>query len=581
MTATIPVDNDQPSIVLDQIVVEGGLFPQHNGDPTSDTGGIPLGAIRTFANVSAAQSDTAGREQLAIGESLQISQQPALFSLLGTNYGGNGFANFGLPNLAGTVMVGAGNGPSGQVFQGETYGQHSVTLTGANLPTVIGGGGQPITNDQPSQAVTYLINVAGSFGSNFDSVDVAGMVVPFLGNFAPDGYMVAAGQLLSIAEYPILFAQLGNIYGGNASQGTFALPDLQGRIIVGASDPGLGISGTQSLGERAGSGTPIDNHQPSVALTYLICTSGIFFSPGRRLGAQHPLSRRDHRLCRGRQYSQRLDCCRWPDSLHHLEHGAFCLHWHHLRRQWSNHVPTAESGRPRCGWKRNGRGPSRLDNDGMTFGTSNITLTGAEIPANQAPAITITAPSYSVPEFGTLQLLGTGISLADPGGGSGSETLTITPSHGTFTFISPSSNGTVVSLNSNGGITVSGSIAQLNAWLSQTNLASAELGYVNADHQPGTETLDFTLNERQHRLSCPGRHRLRHHRHRALLFPRHADPDRARTKARRAAQDRRQGGDKVWRGGAGQMDRTAELFRSFRPRPQGYSAGLHQGRRAR
>jgi microcystin-dependent protein len=119
MTATIPVDNDQPSIVLDQIVVEGGLFPQHNGDPTSDPGGIPLGAIRTFANVSAAQSDTAGREQLAIGESLQISQQPALFSLLGTNYGGNGFANFGLPNLAGTVMVGAGNGPSGQVFQGE------------------------------------------------------------------------------------------------------------------------------------------------------------------------------------------------------------------------------------------------------------------------------------------------------------------------------------------------------------------------------------------------------------------------------------------------------------------------------
>jgi microcystin-dependent protein len=142
--AIIPVDNDQPSIVLNQRVVENGFFPSRDDDPTGNPIGIPLGAIRTFANaVPAAQSGSPGSQQPATGEILPIAQQPALFSLLGFQYGGNGSTNYGLPNLAGTVMVGAGHGPSGQVFQGETFGQHSVTLTSANLPAVIGGAVNP------------------------------------------------------------------------------------------------------------------------------------------------------------------------------------------------------------------------------------------------------------------------------------------------------------------------------------------------------------------------------------------------------------------------------------------------------
>jgi microcystin-dependent protein len=175
-------------------------------DGGGGSGGIPLGAIRTFAD-TAAQSGTAGKEQPATGELLPLAQQTALFSILGTNYGGNGINNFGLPNLAGTTMVGTGaGGPFNQIFDGETYGQHSVTLTSANLPTTIGGGGQSISNDQPSLGVTYLINVDGG-GSG---LDVPGMIVPFLGTFAPSGYLVAAGQVLSIADHPALFAQLGN-----------------------------------------------------------------------------------------------------------------------------------------------------------------------------------------------------------------------------------------------------------------------------------------------------------------------------------------------------------------------------------
>ncbi len=45
------------------------------------------------------------------GQIVPISQNTALFSLLGTTYGGNGTTNFGLPQLQGNVPMGAGNAP--------------------------------------------------------------------------------------------------------------------------------------------------------------------------------------------------------------------------------------------------------------------------------------------------------------------------------------------------------------------------------------------------------------------------------------------------------------------------------------
>lgn len=82
---------------------------------------------------------------------------------------------------------------------------------------------------------------------------------PFLGeiktlgfNFAPRGYMLCAGQTLSIAQYSALYALLGTTYGGDGIQ-TFKLPDLQGRVPIGQGQgPGLP---TYSLGEAAGSPT--------------------------------------------------------------------------------------------------------------------------------------------------------------------------------------------------------------------------------------------------------------------------------------------------------------------------------------
>jgi len=70
------------------------------------------------------------------GSLLPIQPNSALFSLIGTKYGGNGISNFAIPNAQGRVFVGAGkNTETGTQFDvGEIAGTESVTLTIRELP---------------------------------------------------------------------------------------------------------------------------------------------------------------------------------------------------------------------------------------------------------------------------------------------------------------------------------------------------------------------------------------------------------------------------------------------------------------
>jgi microcystin-dependent protein len=70
------------------------------------------------------------------GQLLPISQNTALFSILGTTYGGDGRTSFGLPDLRGRVAIHAGNGPGLSPRRlGDKGGQETVTLTEAQLPS--------------------------------------------------------------------------------------------------------------------------------------------------------------------------------------------------------------------------------------------------------------------------------------------------------------------------------------------------------------------------------------------------------------------------------------------------------------
>lgn len=148
---------------------------------------------------------------LCDGQLLPISQNTALFSLLGTNYGGNGISTFALPDLRGRAPIhpGQGNGLSNRNL-GEVGGIEFITLTAAQIPshthtisgsaangaadspggrvlarapgaipqygatpnvdlaaTAVGssGGGQPHNNLQPYLTLNYIIALQGIFPS--------------------------------------------------------------------------------------------------------------------------------------------------------------------------------------------------------------------------------------------------------------------------------------------------------------------------------------------------------------------------------------------------------------------------------
>ncbi|MES2796824.1 MAG: tail fiber protein [Bacteroidota bacterium] len=70
------------------------------------------------------------------GQLLPISQNTALFSLLGTFYGGDGKSTFALPNMQGNAPMGTGQGPGlSERFLGEMSGSQTVTLLTSEMPS--------------------------------------------------------------------------------------------------------------------------------------------------------------------------------------------------------------------------------------------------------------------------------------------------------------------------------------------------------------------------------------------------------------------------------------------------------------
>jgi microcystin-dependent protein len=96
------------------------------------------------------------------GQLLPISSNTALFSLLGTQFGGDGRSTFGLPNLNGSHAIGKGQGPGlPDYVMGEVDGLPTVTLITSTVPQhnhAVLGGKQPGTVNKPSGNVLTLSN---------------------------------------------------------------------------------------------------------------------------------------------------------------------------------------------------------------------------------------------------------------------------------------------------------------------------------------------------------------------------------------------------------------------------------------
>lgn len=93
---------------------------------------------------------------LCNGQVLPITQNQALFSLLGTTYGGNGVTTFALPNLQGCAPLHWGSGLGGDDYAlGQTGGSANVTLTATEMPA----------HSHQAQGVSTSANIGSPAGS--------------------------------------------------------------------------------------------------------------------------------------------------------------------------------------------------------------------------------------------------------------------------------------------------------------------------------------------------------------------------------------------------------------------------------
>jgi microcystin-dependent protein len=99
------------------------------------------------------------------GQLMPLSQNTALFSLLGTTYGGDGKSTFALPNLQGRAPMHPGQGPGlSNRSLGETGGSETVTLTQSEMPSH-GHALRAATQDNADvNTITPTVSFAGSTG---------------------------------------------------------------------------------------------------------------------------------------------------------------------------------------------------------------------------------------------------------------------------------------------------------------------------------------------------------------------------------------------------------------------------------
>lgn len=153
-----------------------------------------LGTIKMFAG------NFIPRGYLACnGALLSIAQNQALFSLLGTTYGGNGTTNFALPNLNGRAPIGSGIANTGKsVNLGEVGGSPTTTLLNSNLPTFISQ-----LKISKSNATTASPSSASSIAIPGTTVGRDFTAVPSFVDTAPDTVINAGSVTFTGANLPI------------------------------------------------------------------------------------------------------------------------------------------------------------------------------------------------------------------------------------------------------------------------------------------------------------------------------------------------------------------------------------------
>ena len=90
----------------------------------------------------------------------------------------------------------------------------------------------------------------------------AGIVLPFAGSVAPQGYLLCDGSAVSRTDYADLFTAIGTVYGAGDESTTFNVPDLSGRVVIGVSQShALGSTGGEATHTLTEQELPAHSHE--------------------------------------------------------------------------------------------------------------------------------------------------------------------------------------------------------------------------------------------------------------------------------------------------------------------------------
>jgi microcystin-dependent protein len=196
-----------------------------------------MGMIRMFAGSYAPRGFMSCN-----GQQLSISTNSALYSLIGTVYGGNGQSTFGLPNLAGRTMIGTGNSAFGSYAIGEVAGNTQITLLNPNMPAhthVATFAGTSVTIPAPTMMASSAAGTAATPSSSANTL--AQMVVPRTANIA--------------------------LYNNSTPDTNLNIGPSTGSSITPTGNVTVGI---------AGGSQPVNISNPYMALTALIVVEGLY-----------------------------------------------------------------------------------------------------------------------------------------------------------------------------------------------------------------------------------------------------------------------------------------------------------------
>lgn len=153
------------------------------------------------------------------GQTINIASNTALFSILGTTYGGNGTTTFMLPDMRGRTMVGAGTGPGLSTYNiGQKAGNESATMSNNNMPAHMHG-------------VSAHLNIS------------------------------ATGSPASLSN------PIGNLYA--VDQNSQSIYGADGNVQMAKINANITMTNT-------GAGAPFEILRPLLGLNYIICQYGVF-----------------------------------------------------------------------------------------------------------------------------------------------------------------------------------------------------------------------------------------------------------------------------------------------------------------